>query len=180
MTRCGICSVADKIQPRHAQALFVHRIIVKGIVLCHQPHTDDGIVVRLILRVAKAQGVVPGGNHDLVAVRNFIIQGAAKIKTGRLIGCCCAHRRGSFLFYHYSIPSFSLQFSNCMRWLDGIGHTLYNKGRFMGRDLYEVACARFLSGFCVHCRRLPGLLLPRLGGGCGPGVHGVLPHSAGE
>ena len=30
----------------------------------------------------------------------------------------------------------------------------------MGRDLYEVACARFLSGFCVHCRRLPGLLLP--------------------
>ena len=140
----------------------------------------DMAAVNVQNRVAKAQGVVPGGDHDLVAVRNFIIQGAAKIKTGRLIGCCCAHRRGSFLFYHYSIPSFSLQFSNCTRWLDGIGHTLYNKGRFMGRDLYEVACARFLSGFCVHCRRLPGLLLPRLGGGCGPGVNGVLPHPAGK
>lgn len=54
-------------------------------------------------------------------------------------------------------------------WMDDTGRIRVNRG-------YRVQ----FMGFCVHCRRLPGLLLPRLGGGCGPGVHGVLPHSAGE
>ena len=95
----GIGGVAHKIQPRHAQTLFIHRIVIQRIILRHMRHADYGIGMIQPSGMAKRKGIAARGDRHLVAIGKLIIQRSAKVKVAGLIGCRCAHAlSSSFLF----------------------------------------------------------------------------------
>ena len=72
--------VADKIQSRHAQALFVDSVVIKRIPIRHMGHADHGIVRMHRACVTEIERVIPRRNRHLFAVATFVIQRPAKIK----------------------------------------------------------------------------------------------------
>ena len=83
--------VADKIQSRHADALFIDRIIVQRISIRHMCHTDHPIMRIAFSHMAKIQRKFTRCYHNLVSIRKLIIQRPAEIKVFCLIRCCCTH-----------------------------------------------------------------------------------------
>ena len=78
--RRGVCGVADKVQPRHAETFFVHRVVVERIAVGH-----------MRLAAAKGEREAPGRHDDLVTVGKLIVKRPAKIESVGFICRGCAH-----------------------------------------------------------------------------------------
>ena len=87
--------VADKIQSRHAQALFVDSVVIKRIPIRHMGHADHGIVRMHRACVTEIERVISRRDCHLFAVAAFVIQRPAKIQ---LSGLVCD--RGTHLMLH--------------------------------------------------------------------------------
>ena len=75
-----VYGVSDEIQPRDAQALFVHRIIIERIAALHMRHADYGVVRMHRSCVVEVERVISRRDCHLFAVAAFVIQRPAKIK----------------------------------------------------------------------------------------------------
>ena len=89
--RRGVCGVADKVQPRHAETFFVHRIVVERIAVGYMRHAEQGKVLRKRLAAAKGEREAPGRHDDLVAVGKLVVKRPPKIESVGFIRRGCAH-----------------------------------------------------------------------------------------
>ena len=94
-TRRCIRRVADEVQPGHAEALFVDRVVVERIAVCDAGRADDGIVLRTESFVPKRERIGTRRHDDLLAVAALIVERPAHIKIAGQIGCRCTHRKPS-------------------------------------------------------------------------------------
>ena len=83
--------IAHEIKTCHAEALFVHAIIVKRIAASHEGHADDRVVRLQLAGVAEPERIVSRRDRHLFTIGKLIIQRSADVKILRLIGCCCTH-----------------------------------------------------------------------------------------
>ena len=85
----GVDRVLLEAQTRHAEALFVHGLGVKGVAACgwavHKGgHTQQGVVVGVGVAVGEFEGVAAGGEGGGFAEMGVEVEGAAE--EGRAVG----------------------------------------------------------------------------------------------
>lgn len=86
-----VIRIAHKVQPSHAQPLFVDGIVEKGRAFGNVCHAHQGIVLAVISHVPEAQGKPAGHYNDFLTIGKFIVKGAAKIEVTGLISCSSTH-----------------------------------------------------------------------------------------
>ena len=94
-TRRCIRRVADEVQPGHAEALLVDRIVVERIAVCDAGHADDGIVLRTESFVPELERIGARRHDDLLAVAALIVERPAHIKIAGQISQRRTHRKPS-------------------------------------------------------------------------------------
>ena len=95
-TRRCIRRVADEVQPGHAEALLVHRVVVERIAVRDAGRADDGIVLRTESFMPELERIGARRHDDLLAVAALIVERPAHRKIAGQIGCRCTHTRTSF------------------------------------------------------------------------------------
>ena len=66
-----ILRVADEVQSRDAETLFVHRVIVERVAVLHMSHADDRIAVFELLPAAQVKGIPARRDGDALSVGKF-------------------------------------------------------------------------------------------------------------
>ena len=89
--RRGVYGVADKVQPRHTEALFVHRVIVERTAVGHMRHAEQGVVFRQRRAAAEGEREAPGHHDDLVAVGKLIVKRPAEVESVGFVCGSCTH-----------------------------------------------------------------------------------------
>ena len=95
--RLGVAGVAHKIKSRHAQPLFVRRVIKKRKSVGNVSHAYHGIMVVAFSR-GKIKREVPRHRRYLFSVGKFIVKGSPHVKILGFIGCRRAHKPSALLF----------------------------------------------------------------------------------
>ena len=90
----AVYSAADEVQPRHAQALLVHRVIVQGVAVLYGGHADHGVVPRQVRQMPHGQGKEPGCDDHLLAEAALIVQIAPEIEAFCFVCGRSAHGPG--------------------------------------------------------------------------------------
>ena len=90
----GLCinSVADEVEPCHAESLLIDGVVIKGILICDMSHAENGEVFRHGSKVPERQDILPWRDDELLAEGEIEIQRSAEIKVIGLIGCSGTHR----------------------------------------------------------------------------------------
>ena len=96
--RAAVDGVSDEIQPRDAQALFVHRIIIERIAALHMRHADHGVMPLQRGSVPHGQRRIPRKDRHALAVGALIVEISPEIKILCPIGRSRTHGYPSFLF----------------------------------------------------------------------------------
>ena len=86
-----ISGVADEVQPRNAETLFVDRVIVQRHVVRDIGHADDGVMAVHRRQLAEGEGVIAGRDGHFVSVGKFIVQIASKVKIACAVGGGSTH-----------------------------------------------------------------------------------------
>ena len=86
-----ILRVADEVQSRDAETLFVHRVIVERVAVLHMGHADDRIAVFELLPAAQVKGIPARRDGNALSVGKFIVKVSSEIKVLRQICRSCAH-----------------------------------------------------------------------------------------
>ena len=87
----GVLRAADKVEPRHAEPLFVHRVVVKRKAVGDVRRADDGVMRVHHAAVAQGDGEAARSDDDLLAVGKLIVERAAHVKVSGLVRCCGTH-----------------------------------------------------------------------------------------
>lgn len=77
----GVLRAADKVEPRHAEPLFVHRVVVKREAVGDVRRADDGVMCVHHAAVAQGDGEAARSDDDLLAVGKLIVERAAPCKS---------------------------------------------------------------------------------------------------
>lgn len=66
-----ILRVADEVQPRNAESLFVHRVIVERVAVLHMGHADNGVAGSELLPTAQVKRIPARRDGDALSVGKF-------------------------------------------------------------------------------------------------------------
>ena len=114
--------VADEIQPRDAQTLFVDGVVIERIVVLNIRHADDSVVCAHFTHLSERKRVIARRDGHFISIGKLIIQIAPKVKIAGTKRCSCTHEKTSFIqcgfsrvsrlfFIYYIIPCKSLKYT---------------------------------------------------------------------
>lgn len=103
--RLGVVRADGEVEPRHAEPLFVYRVVVHRISVRDMSRADHSIVLVCSAAVAELERESARHHGYLLAVRELIVKRPAHIKIIGFISCCRTHNKPpESFFFNYSIP----------------------------------------------------------------------------
>ncbi len=103
--RLGVVRADGEVEPRHAESLFVYRVVVHRISVRDMSRADHSIVLVRSAAVAELERKSARHHGYLLAVRELIVERPAHIKIIGFISCCRTHNKPPESFFcNYSIP----------------------------------------------------------------------------
>ena len=88
---CVVMRVADEIQPRRGESLFIDGVVIQRISSGDICHADYRIMIFRISHMPEPKRKFPRCYCDFVAVGKFVVKGPSEIKIFCLISCRRAH-----------------------------------------------------------------------------------------
>ena len=99
--------VADEIQSRHTQSLFVYGVVIQRITVVYKRRADDcKAVVKTFLK-AEIQ-IIAGSYNYFLAVGKIIIERAPEVKVSGLISYCSTHLKYPYILFKLIFNLFRL------------------------------------------------------------------------
>ena len=72
--------ISNKVQTSHCKSLFIHCVKIIRIASCHNPHSNQCIMMIQILHMSKWDWIVSRNNDDTLTISMFIVQISSKIE----------------------------------------------------------------------------------------------------